>query len=345
MNAPSRETWERLFDAAVRLKDMAPWEWMTEENLFGVVDPDTGEVGFVSVMGALGEHLAVAVYRGAVGLLGFSRLESGEMEDRPEALFEVPQIQVSFENRDQLDKDDRQIIKDLGLRFRGRNAWPRFRAFRPGWEPVRPSEPEARFLAVAVEQLLHVAPRVAEDPSILFGPEPGTFLHRVARKKGRGLRWEDRYLAPPELPERSIPIPLDPELAETVAALPVGLNEVEVEVSLLPVPVGKRRGERFYPLLLLVADARTGLVAHVDTLEPADPFEDTYGELPQALLEGFARMGQRPRRVRVRPGLLGPILKAVREELPWLQVEEAEVLPAADAAREALVSHLAYGGR
>ncbi len=37
---------------------------MTEGDVFGVQDPDTGELGFVSVMGMLGEHYAVSVYLG-----------------------------------------------------------------------------------------------------------------------------------------------------------------------------------------------------------------------------------------------------------------------------------------
>jgi hypothetical protein len=33
---PNLEEWSRLYEAAMRVKEMAPWEWMTEEELFGV---------------------------------------------------------------------------------------------------------------------------------------------------------------------------------------------------------------------------------------------------------------------------------------------------------------------
>ena len=340
---PSMETWKQLVDAAVRLKALAPWRWMTEEAVFGVTDPEADRTGFVSVMGMEGQHLAVAVYLGAEGLLGFVRLESGELHDYPEGIFEVPHLQASFENREHLDTRDRRILKDLGYRFRGKMAWPRFRAFRPGWEPTRPDEAGARFLAVAIEQVLDVGPRLAEDPSRLYGGRPGTFLHRVAKRVRGRLRWEDRYLPPPPLPDLRIPIAVERDLIEQVQGLPVGLNAVEVDAGLLPVPVGPRRGERFYPVLVLVADARTGHVYHAETLEPVEPYEHTYGQVPQVVFEGFVRVGQRPREVVVRPGIVASVFQAVAHDLRWLRVSVAEVLPAAGSAREALAAHLMRG--
>jgi hypothetical protein len=35
-NMPTLEEWRRLYDAAIRVKGIAPWEWMTEKDVFGV---------------------------------------------------------------------------------------------------------------------------------------------------------------------------------------------------------------------------------------------------------------------------------------------------------------------
>lgn len=334
------DMWVRLIRAAVRIKELAPWRWMDEAQVFGVVDPETGEHGYVSVMGTQGQHLAVAVYRGPVGLLGFSRMQAGELEERPELFFEIPQLQVSFEDRSILSRQDWELLRHRGFRFRGRQAWPLFRAYRPGWEPCLPDEAEARFLALAVEQLFDVATRLEQDPTILFGPAPDALLHRVARGRGGAWRWSDRYMPPPEFPDTRIPIAIEGSLVEHVEGLPVGIGCVEVEAGLAPLPVGPRRGERFFPVMLLMADERTGAVVHMETLEPMEPYEYTFGEIPQALLEGFARAGQRPRAVRVRPGLVAGVLKAVEQGIPWLRVEVVPAVPAAQAARESLLAFL-----
>jgi hypothetical protein len=32
-NTPTLEEWRRLYDAAIRVKGIAPWEWMTETDV------------------------------------------------------------------------------------------------------------------------------------------------------------------------------------------------------------------------------------------------------------------------------------------------------------------------
>jgi hypothetical protein len=61
---PTHAQSQALYAVTDRVKAAAPREWMTEGDVFGVQDPDTGELGFVSVMGMLGEHYAVSVYLG-----------------------------------------------------------------------------------------------------------------------------------------------------------------------------------------------------------------------------------------------------------------------------------------
>jgi hypothetical protein len=72
---PGIREWRRLYESAVRIKEMSPWEWMTETDVFGVRSPETGELGFVSVMGLLGEHYAVSLYLGSEGIHGFLDLQ------------------------------------------------------------------------------------------------------------------------------------------------------------------------------------------------------------------------------------------------------------------------------
>jgi hypothetical protein len=116
---PGIREWRGLYESAIRVKEISPWEWMTETDVFGVRSPESGELGFVSVMGLLGEHYAVSLYLGSEGIHGFLDLqEMGPFAD-PGALIQIPQIQASFENREELEKRDREIIKDLGLKFRG----------------------------------------------------------------------------------------------------------------------------------------------------------------------------------------------------------------------------------
>ena len=135
---PTIEEWGRLYAAAGRVKEMAPWEWMMEDDVFGVRNPERDEIGFVSVMGAGGEHFAGALYQGAAALYDFLALSEAGRDGRGDSVvagrvLEIPQLQASFEDRGHLQKEDRDVIKKLGLKFRGANSWP---MLRPGNVPL-----------------------------------------------------------------------------------------------------------------------------------------------------------------------------------------------------------------
>ena len=200
-NTPTPEEWRKLYEAVIRIKEIAPWEWMTETDVFGVQNPETDELGFVSVMGLLGEHYAVAVYLGSEGLYGFWALQDTSPLGSPERLLEIPQLQASFEDRNELENKDREIIKATGLNFRGRKAWPMFRSLRPGFLPWFIEAEEARFLTHALEQVPAVASRFREDPAQLETHDDARYLVRVPQQKGRTFVWEASIMrVPPPQP-------------------------------------------------------------------------------------------------------------------------------------------------
>src|SRR3989442_11711244 len=86
----------QLFDLAIGIKELKPWRWMEETDLIGTENPETGEIGFISVMGAVGEYEAVALYLGAKGLYGFIDLQQDSSPDR---VMEMTHLQVAFSDR------------------------------------------------------------------------------------------------------------------------------------------------------------------------------------------------------------------------------------------------------
>jgi hypothetical protein len=86
---------------------------MQENHIFGVKFPQNDTVGFVSVMGTMGEHRAVTVYLGMDGLRGFWHAEGLEPGEDPASIFHVPQLMASFEDRSRLEARDMEQIRSL----------------------------------------------------------------------------------------------------------------------------------------------------------------------------------------------------------------------------------------
>ena len=329
--------WRQLYDAAGRLKDLAPWDWMTETEVFGVQHPETGELGFVSVMGMLGEHHAVTIYLGPEAIHQFWALQQAGSSVDPERVLEIPQLQASFENRDMLQKQDHALIKQLGLKFRGRQAWPLFRSFRPGFVPWFLESSEVQSLALILDQVSEVAVRLQDKATLLPAPDERDYLIRVPQQAGRRLVWEDhiqRILAPEPKP---IPISVDVEMLSALKRLSHQRRPLEVDLFMAPSGIQEQDARPFYPYILLLVEARSGYVLATDMLSPEPSLETMWSEVPQQVLSHLARAEWVPTTLQVRSPLLLGLLGPIAEELD-IELQPSRTLPSLDSAREFLLA-------
>ncbi|MFP4343471.1 MAG: DUF6930 domain-containing protein [Anaerolineales bacterium] len=312
---PSPEEWERLFDATVAFKDAKPWEWMYEQQIFGVEEPETGRIGFCSVTGTLGEHVALIVYEGLEGLGRYLQFVvnhergGGYLQQRETtfSLWEVPQLQASFEDRDLLDKIDYQIIRDAGLRFRGHNAWPRFRYYQPGRVPWYLNAPQVRFLTLMLEQTLVVAEE-AQGPGLLAlslgelasvlpaTPETVTLPVRVQEEGTWGVELR-------ELEPRYAWYTFEGDLTPFERArqrLTQQERVVQFHVTLIPgMSVSEDEIPPYLTYHMLLVDAEVGFIYGSDMLLARPSLSAMLADVPQRLLSLMEKIDFRPEEVQV----------------------------------------------
>ncbi len=305
---PSKAEWEALYSAMRAFGEAAPWDWLDEEDIFAVRNPETGELGICSVTGALGEHLALITYLGPEGLGGYlAALEgmetaSGYFQDQESGLMllETPQLQASFENREQLDELDRKIIKDLGLRFRGQQAWPLFRHFAPGRVPWFITAPQARFLTVLLEQALIVAndlsePETFEWADAVFEPEEDMFLVRTQEAEQWVYRIET---VAPIYPTCETTVD-EEALAILRRQLPLKKLQLQVQLSMLPGGVMEGAPPPYFAYQLIVVDANSGMIIGHDLLLPTPSVPEMLAQTPAKLIGIFENLKFRPEEVQV----------------------------------------------
>jgi hypothetical protein len=338
--SPTLDEWRQLYETVIRVKEIAPWEWMTEADIFGVQDPETEQLGFVSVMGMLGEHLAVAVYLGAEGLYGFwgfQRLvDTAPSETLSEVLLGLLHLQASFENRNDLHQKDRDLIKQLGFRFRGRQAWAMFRSYRPGFWPWYLEAWEVRFLTHALEQAMEVALRFKEDRAILDTPNDDSYVVRTPRAEKESLVWEDQIVtvAPPE--PKPIPIAMDADQLEAAKQLPRLRQPLEIDCFTLPTRIEEKGARPYLPYMLLAVDSNSGMILGTELLRPQPSLEAMWGSVPLTLVSQFGHLGMLPSQISVRSPLLLQLFQPLAEALAF-ELELTSVLPSIDQAREGLL--------
>lgn len=278
---PSLEEWKDLYEAAHEFMTIRPWTWMLDSDLFAVQNPQNGEIGYCCIMGELEQVFALAVYIGSEGLGGYMRMQSGEFEmDDPDLVYLQNCLMVSFEDRDSLEKEDLQTIKRIGLKFRGRNGWPQFRSFLPGYAPWFLTNEEAQFLTVAIRQALDVASRFKRERNLLTPPEEDQILVRVPVERDGQLEWKDTWMVPPPPGKKhASEAKIDELLIERIKRNSKRSQGTwEIDSFYFPAPVAE--GDRpYFPRTLVIADHVMELILHTHLAHPENALQELQGAL------------------------------------------------------------------
>jgi hypothetical protein len=328
-----REAWRRLYTLAGKVRALAPWQWMSENDIFGVRASSRDEPMFVSVMGETGQHLAIAAYLGVPALHAFVALQAAD-DDDAERLLEIPQLQASFEDRRTLDAQDLERIRALGLRLRGRRAWPMFRGYRPGRVPWFLQAREVTVLATILEQVLEVAPRARADRTALWPPGHRHVLVRVRDSAGR---WEERVEE--VSPAAASRFAIDAAIADRLRSLPPSAAVVEADLFLVPGSIQDRAGAPVLIYSAMLVEATSGFILGAELLEPRPDVESMLARVPTTFATMLLTMGTMPAAIHVRSERMLAMLQPFGGA--GVALRRPRALPALDAARRSLVAHFA----
>lgn len=266
---PTTEEWQQLYEAAINFKKAGCWEWMYDTDIFGVMNPVTGETAYCCIMGNAGEHYAIAAYLGSEGLDSYFQLLSGEVSpEDPDSMLVQKCLMCSFEDREFLAPEDLKIIKGLGLKFRGRNEWPLFRHHEPGLVPWFINSEQCRFLTHILRQALDVSFRCKKDKKILQHKNPFIFLVRVPQVDSKeDLSWKDAYLTakPPKREYVSFTFSNDIDVKRLLKHKTNRGNALEVDIFFMPTPV-KDKDRPYYPKVCLFLDHVNGMIVSYEML-------------------------------------------------------------------------------
>ncbi|MBE3063975.1 MAG: hypothetical protein IMZ69_03030 [Spirochaetes bacterium] len=314
---------------------------MNDNQVFGVKDPATGEVAWCAVLGMRGEVFGLAAYLGTAGLDIHRGIQSGKLgPDSDEIRFGFPCLLTSFENRQELEASDLSLIRSLGLIFRGRNTWPQFRSHRRGWYPWHLDGSEVAFLTDVIQQAVVVCARLRSEQGLLGranAPE------RFVRAIGESGSWGDSGMrpAPPVAARYPASIVDEQETAGLKGTRSSREGTWEVDLFYVPTPTRENRDERpYYPVAMVWADQRSGMVLGIDLLSQADDPDQKVTALAEKLLVLAKEHSRIPQAIHVpRPALAAALSRAAG--LLECELVVSRRLPALEEVKEHLLERFA----
>ncbi|MDD5094971.1 MAG: hypothetical protein PHV74_11420 [Dehalococcoidia bacterium] len=312
MNQPTNRDWANLYQSAMMFKEAAPWDWVHNDTLFAVENPDDGEVSYCSILGSGGEEFGLGMFIGDKGYESHLRVMGGEID--PADYFEIMMMSRSITmfltDREDLEKRDRDVIRSLGLRFRGRNAWPLFRSQQPGYAPWFLEEGEAVFLTTAIRQALVMAEEIRNGRlDLLKGSPDNLVLTRYCHGGNWGGEWRNTPVLSPndQACAESIDTAKEAELYLLQNRGREHSGVWELDIFMLPVPIGMAAEKPYFPICFLVVDCRLGLIVGANLTEPWI----TFSEKQEELIRIFGKAKQLPGEVRVKSDKVRRILEPI----------------------------------
>lgn len=333
---PSLEQWEALYEIAGNLKKLAPWQVLADTDILVLQLPGQNEPVYCSVMGNGGISCGIAVYPGNESLVRLRRIIDHDAYRQELLMLEQNCLSCNFGDREEIEAGDRAVMKQLGLRFRGRGQWIYFRAMKPGQFPWFLDAEQAELLTSALQNLfmlcshymadkLHVDFDAGETLTRWYDPEKGMWMNGVIP------------MPAPKL-ERTLDLQDDLLLARLKRGKKTSVR-LEVDSFYLPLPI--QEDKQAPPVgvhMALLIDKDSGLVLDQRFAGPDDP---DYTVAPSTLVHYMEEYG-RPAAVYVRSDWMGSLLRNTCKAVGVRLVED-EGVPVLDELLDHMLGPLMMG--
>ena len=340
---PSFSTMEDLYGLAAELYALRPWHVLEEGELVLTRDSATGETCYCSVIGALGEVLAMHAYIGTESYRLFRKIASGEIASAGEFFETQHSVYVEFAPRADLEGQDRKLLTALGHPLRAAKVSPMFRAVRPGFHPWFVTEEEGRLLAECMRAVILVCSEVSTQGDLKYWNRADTYP-MVSRVDGEES--EPRYHV--ELVEATLPseppLPVARLGEEKLRQLRDRDHAVrgvmELDYFLSAAVIGKKNERKACVRVALAVDADSGIVFPPELASPGISAGDA---LAKAIMNAIEVTRAFPREVRVQSRRFKDCLNPIAEMF-GLPIKIARSLPALAEARASLLRMLGDPG-
>ena len=336
-----------LYEVAFRYKKAGLWKKLWDNDVFAV-KLKSGEIGYISIMGQNGEYNALGLYIGEEGFGSYRIIaNAGGPTGSPfkdhELLLQQRCLQAALETKEDLMPEEveevRAYAKANGIKLTGKNAYPQFIKYEPGYHPWKvqtKEDTDALYEALLASCLLAEALKTASPESIgINSIHPDTMEVPLFEVKGETL--VSLGFAP--LPG-NLDMHYDPVIAENQIALAAvkklprkGIWETELLCMMEPVQNSPEETP-YYPMLLLVVESKSGYVLPVPLVDHAE-------KRPQEVLQAFANawksQGCHPKEIRCRDERTYALLRDFCEKTDVKVSIYKKAMPALDEAEEALL--------
>lgn len=296
------EEWKLLYEIGIKIKELKPWEFLSDMDICSV--EINNEASICSIMGAAGECFGIATYIGNNSIYNLGELiEKSEQMPPLQILRYQSSINCNFGNRDELTTKERDLIKDLGFKFRGKNNWIYFRTFNPKFDQFMPNKEEVLKLTEILKQLYESILIFKNGLKVDFKNHK-TLMRSYDNNKKEWLSFEAEYV---EVQFKNSILVLEDELLiKKLEKLPVYNSSFEIDIANLPTLYKEK--EYVQPIrarMAILVDSELGMPVKQDIVNINNNDADYIFNI---FINHMLEIGRKPKEIVVRDIYIGNII-------------------------------------
>lgn len=272
-------------------------------DLITILLPEYKQPFYCSIMGRNDECFAIGIYSGFDEINNFYEMLKNRDIPSMQMIRYQNNIMCYFGNRDELTKKELQLIKDLGLKFRGKNEWVYFHSFKTGYSPYIIDKQEVLKVTLVFKQLFMALRAIIEKRVEVDFEKGNTLFRRYDDKKELWCTFQAPIIIPPK--EYYEPAIKDEILMAKINKQKNIQDEIEIDTLYLNSSINDKMFERpIIPKLLIIADRQSGLLIDQKMLSPKD---DEVQEILNCVINYFFKAGK-PKTIYVRDKFIEGLL-------------------------------------
>lgn len=277
----------KLYKLAEEYYKLEPWTKITDNMIFGVKHPETGELNFCSVLGNGGEVFSLNVFPGIKGFITLNTIFSPEYQSH-EMVYNIRAIMTDFINVNELNDQDIKYLTENNIDYKDMERIPAFRSHKPGMLPWDIDEEEADILLPVLEQTI-IAVKDIMNGKEVQNQNQDKFLFRIPDTSGDNTTWKYEFINHNYDFKKYFEDEINNVYYNEVALKKIqkkcmkSSNEFELDYFFYPTPSvsGKNvKNERpHFPLVVLAVDIESKMILSTQMV--------TLDEINQAIINTF----------------------------------------------------------
>lgn len=337
----SLEEWRELYQLGIKIQKLEPWNYLWDTNIITIRLSHQKEPYFCNITGRGTDNFSINVFLGYEGFYCYLDIAQSQETGIPidYIMFEQLSLSCYFTNKEEVPYKQRKVIKNLGLKFHGKQQWIYFESHKKGYMPYILDKEETILLIDCYNNLYAALSTYINNKSLVCFEKGETLLreYNVQQKM-----WVNYGIHLP-ISERKYSIIRiqDENIKRELKKQPFTDRILELDLIYTHIYVQDRPKERrVNPKLLLAIDSITERIINEETFTPE---EDEIPIVLNVLVEFIKQYG-RIKKIYLRNLFLESIIKDTCEYC-GIVIERRKQLKAVDEFRkefQRLMNHSSF---